>query len=86
MSKIFTITEVIGMIGTYSPVDRDKLAAAIQRWVESGKSQRDLARAAEVSDTAISNYVSKLRGPSPAVLARLADVLGVSIIDLMKDD
>lgn len=74
------------MVGFFSPADRDKLSAAIDAYLaRTGKKARDLAREAEVSEVAISNYRNKMRGPSPETLIRLANAMGVSPLDLMPE-
>jgi transcriptional regulator with XRE-family HTH domain len=65
-----------------SPGDARKISAAIRA---SGKTQREIARAAGVSEVSISHYATGYRKPSPGNLVRLARALSVSVRDLLDD-
>jgi transcriptional regulator with XRE-family HTH domain len=64
------------------PGDSRKIAAAIRA---SSKTQREIARAAGVSEVSVSNYANGYRKPSPGNLVRLARALSVSVRDLLDD-
>jgi HTH-type transcriptional repressor of puuD len=54
--------------------------------LEHGYSQRQLAELAGVSNTTVANIERRTKGAHPATLRRLADVLGVSPLDLMEQE
>lgn len=49
-------------------------------------SQEDLAKKSNLSRNAIYNYENNKRQPSIETLNKIADVLGVTVNDLIKDD
>ncbi|WP_369681857.1 helix-turn-helix domain-containing protein [Alicyclobacillus macrosporangiidus] len=51
----------------------------------AGMSQEELARAAQVSQPFLSQIETEARQPSLRVLKRIAEVLGVSVSELLSD-
>ena len=55
-----------------------------QMRLERGYSQRQLAELAGVSNTTVANIEKRKSGAHPNTLRKLADVLGVSPLDLIE--
>lgn len=64
------------------PLDHDPVALRTRR-VELGRALSDVATDAEISKGHLSELERGTRNPSPAVLKRLAGVLGCETTDLM---
>ena len=64
-------------------VDVDKLK---RLRLERGFSQRQLAERAGVANTTVANIEQRRGGAHPNTLRKLADVLGVSPLDLMEQE
>jgi transcriptional regulator with XRE-family HTH domain len=64
-------------------VDVEKLK---QLRLERGLSQRQLAVQAGIANTTLANLEARRSGAHPSTLRKLADVLGVSPLDLMEQE
>ena len=66
-----------------SPIDPDRFAAAVSAALaEQDLSQADLARAADVSRSSVSRYLSGALTPSRETAARVLDTLGLAWADV----
>lgn len=70
------------MGSSFPPLSIEKLVAARQR---KGWLQADLVRASGVTDGHLSQIENGQRRPRPSTIRKLADALGVDIMDLVGD-
>lgn len=63
-------------------LDTGKLKTLLEK---QGMTQRELAKRAETTEVSISRYLSGQRTPRLLTLAAIAQVLGVSIDDLLTE-
>ena len=68
------------MVLIVGPGDLDKVVLAVK---SDPRTQRDIARAAGISDTTLSSYMSRVRKPSAGSLVKLARALDIPVQDLL---